>query len=65
MAEKTGTVKWFSARKRSGVLSVIEADKINFVHFSEIQTRAFRKLKPGQKVTFEDRRPARAGSLQK
>jgi len=67
MAEKTGTVKWFSARRGYGFISD-EADKDYFVHFSEIQTEGFRKLivhfseiqtegfrklRPGQKVTFE------------
>lgn len=52
MAEKTGTVKWFSARRGYGFISD-EADKDYFVHFSKIQTEGFRKLRPGQKVTFE------------
>lgn len=52
MAKKTGTVKWFSARRGYGFISD-EAERDYFVHFSEIQTEGFRKLKPGQKVTFE------------
>ncbi len=52
MAKKTGTVKWFSARRGYGFISD-EAEKDYFVHFSEIQTEGFRKLKPGQQVTFE------------
>ena len=41
MAQKTGTVKWFSAKGNDF-----------FAHFSEIQTEGFRKLKTGQAVTF-------------
>lgn len=52
MARKTGTVKWFSARRGYGFISD-ETDKDYFVHFSEIQTEGFRKLRTGQQVTFE------------
>ena len=52
MAKKTGTVKWFSARRGYGFISD-EVGNDYFVHFSEIQTEGFRKLKPGQQVTFE------------
>lgn len=52
MAKKTGTVKWFSARRGYGFISD-EEEKDYFVHFSEIQTEGFRKLKPDQQVTFE------------
>ena len=52
MAKKTGTVKWFSARRGYGFISD-EVENDYFVHFSEIQTEGFRKLKPGQQVTFE------------
>lgn len=52
MAKKTGTVKWFSARRGYGFISD-EAGKDYFVHFSEIQTEGFRKLRAGQQVTFD------------
>lgn len=52
MARKTGTVKWFSARRGYGFISD-ETEKDYFVHFSEIQAEGFRKLSSGQQVTFE------------
>jgi len=52
MAKKSGTVKWFSARRGYGFISD-EADKDYFVHFSEIQAEGFKKLTAGQQVTFE------------
>ena len=52
MARKTGTVKWFSARRGYGFISD-EREKDYFVHFSEIQAEGFRKLSSGQQVTFE------------
>lgn len=52
MAEKRGTVKWFSARKGYGFIE--DEDGIDhFAHFSEIQSDGFRKLRAGQQVTFE------------
>lgn len=52
MAGKAGTVKWFSARRGYGFISD-ETGKDYFVHFSEIQTEGFKKLRTGQQVTFE------------
>lgn len=52
MAEKRGTVKWFSARRGYGFIE--DEDGIDhFAHFSEIQSEGFRKLRAGQQVTFE------------
>lgn len=51
MTQKTGTVKWFSARRGYGFITD-EKENDFFVHFSEIQSEGFRKLKAGQKVTF-------------
>lgn len=53
MAEKTGTVKWFSARRGYGFIEDEEGMDF-FAHFSEIQTDGFRKLRAGQQVTFEE-----------
>lgn len=53
MAEKTGKVKWFSARRGYGFISDEEGIDY-FVHFSEIQSDGFRKLRAGQQVTFKE-----------
>ena len=51
MTQKTGTVKWFSARRGYGFITDEKGNDF-FAHFSEIQTEGFRKLKTGQAVTF-------------
>lgn len=48
----TGTVKWFSAEKGYGFISV-EGGKDVFVHYSAIQADGFRSLQEGQQVQFE------------
>jgi len=48
----TGTVKWFSAEKGYGFISV-EGGKDVFVHYSAIQADGFRNLQEGQQVQFE------------
>lgn len=46
-----GTVKWFDVRKGYGFIS--DEDGVDsFVHFSAINMDGFKKLRPGQKVTF-------------
>ncbi len=49
----TGIVKWFNAQRGYGfiVSESIEGDII--LHHSEIQMEGYRKLSPGDKVTFE------------
>lgn len=47
-----GEVKWFDVRKGFGF--VVDEDGIDyFVHFSEISGDGFKRLREGQKVTFE------------
>lgn len=51
-AEKMrGTVKWFDVRKGFGFIS--DEDGVDwYVHFSNIIMDGFKKLRPGQKVSF-------------
>lgn len=47
-----GTVKWFNVRRGYGFIS--DEDNIDyFVHFSEIRGDGFKRLREGQKVSFE------------
>ena len=48
-----GTVKWFNAEKGYGFIANDEGGDDVFVHFSAIQAEGYRKLKEGQKVSFE------------
>jgi len=47
-----GTVKWFSAEKGYGFISV-EGGKDVFVHYTAIQSDGFRTLQEGQAVQFD------------
>jgi CspA family cold shock protein len=48
----TGIVKWFSAEKGYGFISM-EGGKDVFVHYSAIQQDGYRSLEDGQQVQFE------------
>ena len=49
---KTGTVKWFHAKKGYGFISDENGDDI-FVHFSALNMSGFKVLEEGDKVEFE------------
>jgi CspA family cold shock protein len=49
---KTGTVKWFNAKKGFGFISD-EAGNDVFVHFSALVMDGFKVLEEGEKVEFE------------
>ena len=49
---KTGTVKWFNAKKGYGFISDENGDDI-FVHFSALNMSGFKVLDEGDKVEFE------------
>ena len=48
-----GTVKWFNAEKGYGFIANDEGGDDVFVHFSAIVADGYRRLKEGQKVSFE------------
>ena len=48
-----GTVKWFNAEKGYGFIANDAGGDDVFVHFSAIVAEGYRKLKEGQRVTFE------------
>lgn len=49
---KTGTVKWFNAKKGFGFISD-EAGNDVFVHFSALVMDGFKVLEEGDKVEFK------------
>jgi CspA family cold shock protein len=50
-SKKIGTVKWFHNIKGYGFINSDSDDEI-FVHYSEIKSDGFKKLKRGEKVEF-------------
>ena len=48
-----GTVKWFNAEKGYGFIANDEGGDDVFVHFSAIVMDGYKRLKEGQKVSFE------------
>jgi len=48
-----GTVKWFNAEKGYGFIADDEGGDDVFVHFSAIVMEGYKRLKEGQKVSFE------------
>ena len=50
-SKKVGTVKWFHNIKGYGFINSDSEEEI-FVHYSEINSEGFKKLKRGEKVEF-------------
>ena len=48
-----GTVKWFNAEQGYGFIAGDEGGEDVFVHFSAIMMEGYRRLKEGQKVSYE------------
>ncbi|WP_395305608.1 RNA chaperone/antiterminator CspA [Enterobacter sp. ECC-019] len=48
----TGLVKWFNSEKGFGFITPTDGSKDVFVHFSAIQSNAYKTLDEGQKVEF-------------
>lgn len=49
----TGTVKWFNDSKGFGFITVDSSGEDVFAHFSAIQSKGFRTLAEGQRVSFD------------
>ncbi len=48
-----GTVKWFNAEKGYGFIANDEDGVDVFVHYSAIVAEGYKRLKEGQRVSFE------------
>lgn len=47
-----GTVKWFNAEKGYGFITSEETGRDIFVHYTGIDTKGFKTLEEGQKVSY-------------
>ena len=52
MAKIKGQVKWFNESKGFGFITPADGSKDVFVHFSAIQSNAYRTLEENQEVEF-------------
>jgi CspA family cold shock protein len=49
----TGVVKWFNESKGFGFIAPDNGGEDLFAHFSAIQSKGFKTLKEGQRVSFD------------
>ena len=49
----TGTVKWFNAEKGYGFIAPEDGSADVFAHFSAINSKGFRSLQEGQRVSYD------------
>ena len=52
-----GSVKWFDVKKGYGFLVAPEVEELKdkdiFAHYSKIQMEGFKKIEPGEQVSFD------------
>ena len=48
-----GKVKWFSAKKGYGFLTLEDGEKDVFLHVTDLEKSKFRKIRENQKIQFE------------
>jgi len=60
---KTGTVKWFNARKGYGFLKPVDGGFDVYVHISAVERAGMMDLKEGQKINFEIVTDVRTGEV--
>ncbi len=49
---QVGTVKWFNNVKGFGFITPDEGSQDLFVHYSDIHMEGYRRLEPGQRVSY-------------
>ena len=50
---KTGTVKWFNARKGYGFIKPVDGGFDVYVHISTVKRAGLVELKQGEKINFD------------
>ena len=60
---KTGTVKWFNARKGYGFIQPVDGGFNVYVHINAVRRAGLVELKEGQKINFDTVVDERAGEI--
>jgi len=60
---KTGTVKWFNARKGYGFIKPVDGGFDVYVHVAAVERAGLGELKQGQKICFEVMVDERTGEI--
>lgn len=53
MSEYTGTIKWFNNAKGYGFIGRNDGGPDVFAHYSAIQSKGYKTLKEGERVSFD------------
>ena len=60
---KTGTVKWFNARKGYGFIKPVDGGFDVYVHINAVRRAGLVELKDGQKINFDSIVDERTGEI--